>query len=69
MILATLVHDPQVTVSRCVFVEEAIMRPVAHGPRSLCPAGAPSPRRLDDEPSRLGVRPLKAPMSARGPVG
>ena len=32
------------------------MRLAAHGSCSLRPAGARAPRRLDDEPSRLGVQ-------------
>ena len=31
------------------------MRPFAHGPCRLRPAGARSPRRLNDKPSRLSV--------------
>ena len=36
-------------------IEQGVMRPLAHGPRGLCPAGARPPRRLDDKPSRLSV--------------
>ena len=37
-------------------IEEGVMRSVAHGARSLGPAGARSPRRLDYKPSRLSMQ-------------